>query len=441
MKFYVENFGCQMNEHDMAKMESLLLQDGLERSRNIVDADIIIVNTCCVREKAEQKFYSFMGRLRTMKMRKGTLLGVTGCIAQMEKEGLKERLPFIDFSLGPSSIHRIREAVRCSTNGETVLDFSENGCDASLFVRPAYADGKAKAYVTVMKGCNNFCTYCIVPFVRGREVSRESSDVMSEIEGLARSGVKEVTLLGQNVNSYNRGREDLSFPELLGAVNGVRGIERIRFVTSHPKDLSEELIDCFGRLEKLCESIHLPFQAGSDRILERMNRGYTIGQYLHMVSALREKCNDIAITSDCIVGFPGEDEDDFRKTMDLVRTVDFDGLYSFAYSPRKFTAAASLDRMVPREEAMQRLKSLQSLQKAITLARNKGYEGRRVEVLVDGLSRHSGEELAGRTRTNKIVNFRGNKDLLGKIVEVEIVKGYANSLKGDKRMAEGGTGC
>ncbi|MBP1734123.1 MAG: tRNA 2-methylthioadenosine synthase [Deltaproteobacteria bacterium] len=441
MKFCIENFGCQMNEHDMEKMACLLSSKGMDRTLDVNSADVVIVNTCCIREKAEQKFYSLMGRLKKIKRRKGLVLGVTGCIAQQEKDAIGEKLPFIDFSLGPSSIHRVAEAVDHASRKDRFFDFSDNGCTASLLVEPGNANKKFKTYVTIMKGCNNFCSYCIVPYVRGREVSRESSDIMREIENLSTLGIKEVTLLGQNVNSYNKGGDDISFPELLKGINAINGIERIRFVTSHPRDLSNELIECFGSLNKLCESIHLPFQSGSDRVLKLMNRGYTTEEYRKKVSLLRQRCADIAITADCIVGFPGESEDDFELTMGLVNDVRFDGLFSFAYSPRKFTAAANLPDEVTREMAFERLTRLQKYQKSITLECNKAMEGKVTEVLVEDRSKHSREEMTGRTRTNKIVNFQGSSDMIGSLVEVEIVKGYANSLKGEVRKPTGGRTC
>jgi tRNA-2-methylthio-N6-dimethylallyladenosine synthase len=270
--------------------------------------------------------------------------------------------------------------------------------------------------------------------VRGREKSRQSSDILEEIRGLAHRGVKEVTLLGQNVNSYNKGQKDLSFPELLSKVNDINGIERIRFVTSHPKDLSRELIDCFGSLEKLCEHIHLPFQSGSNKVLGLMNRGYAVEEYSRKLDLLKNRCNKIAVTSDCIVGFPGEDEKDFEATMALVKSVRFDGLFSFCFSPRKSTRAAALPNSVPREEAMRRLQELQSVQKVITREKNRALEGREAEVLAEGMSKNSTEELTGRARSNKVVNFKGARNLVGELVEVEIIKGCANSLKGARLM-------
>ena len=430
VRYFIENFGCQMNEHDMEKVESLLLSSGFEQANGIDEASLVLVNTCCVREKAEQKFYSLMGRLKRAKKKGGFILGVTGCIAQAEKKELLGRLPFVDFALGPSAIHRVEEAIAAALDGKAFSDFSDNGCLSSLYIRPGVARRKVKAFVTIMKGCDNFCSYCIVPYVRGREKSRPSKDIREEVEELAAQGVREVILLGQNVNSYNKGAGDLSFPELLRSINGVEGLERIRFVTSHPKDLSRELIDCFGTLSKLCEQIHLPFQSGSDKVLALMNRGYTRAEYEAKVEMLKERCPDIALTADCIVGFPGEADEDFRQTMSLLEHVAFDGVFSFCFSPRKHTAASMLPEPVARDTAVSRLHELQAVQRAITLKKFRAMEGSRTEVLAEGLSRNSDKELTGRTRTNRIVNFPGTPDMIGKLVEVKIVEGCANSLRG-----------
>ncbi|PKN05927.1 MAG: tRNA (N6-isopentenyl adenosine(37)-C2)-methylthiotransferase MiaB, partial [Deltaproteobacteria bacterium HGW-Deltaproteobacteria-7] len=311
MKFVIENFGCQMNDHDMGKMGSVLIDHG-HLPGSIEDADVVIVNTCCIREKAEQKFYSLMGRLQLLRRKKGLILGVTGCIAEQEKEGIFERLPFIDFSLGPSNIHRVAEAVENAAARTRTSAFGDNGLSLSLMIRPHNTRRGIKGYLTIMKGCNNFCSYCVVPYVRGREESRRSDDVLAEVREMAARGIVDVTLLGQNVNSYNNGNDDLSFPELLREIDAIPGISRLRFVTSHPKDISQELIECFGTLNTLCESIHLPFQSGSDRILALMNRGYTAAEYLGKVEALKKQCPAIAITADCIVGFPGEEDGDFE---------------------------------------------------------------------------------------------------------------------------------
>lgn len=438
MKFLIENFGCQMNDHDMERMTVALSGEGLSLAPDAIEADLIVVNTCCVRAKAEQKFYSRMGRLRSIKKKNGTILGVTGCIAQLEKDNIFRKLPFIDFALGPSRADAIVRAVEEARKGVRFSDFSGSGTEIALPVI-AGNDFKAplRASVTIMRGCNNFCSYCVVPYVRGRESSRNSTDVLEEIRTLARGGTKEVTLLGQNVNSYNKNAQDVSFPELLHKINDINGIERIRFVTSHPKDLSGSLIECFSSLNKLCEAIHLPFQSGSDRLLKLMNRGYTVGEYREKIAVLRQTCPGIAVTADCIVGFPGEGEEDFLETMKLVEEIEFDNIFSFAYSPRKFTSAAKLPNPVPVDVALARLLHLQKKQKAITVARNESLVGTRVEVLVENNSKNSKEDLSGRTRGNKIVNFRGNNNMIHNFVEVDIIKGYANSLRGENPEYKG----
>lgn len=418
-----------MNEHDSEKMASLLKGRGFEEVSDPLHADVVIVNSCCVRKKAEEKFLSYLGRLRRLKGKKNLIIGATGCIVQLEKEALVERMGYVDFFLGPSSIHKIVDAVETAKRGIRYWDFTEDGTE-TLCLKPATEQKKIKAYVTIMKGCNNFCSYCIVPYTRGREESRRSEEILDEIRMLAESGVKEITLLGQNVNSYNRGSNDIPFPELLKRINEIQGIERIRFVTSHPKDLSDDLINCFGTLSKLCEHIHLPFQSGSNKILALMNRNYTKEEYLEKVEKLRKVCPGIAITADCIVGFPGEEDEDFEETMDLVRRVRFHNIFSFAYSPRKYTSALLLPNPVPREKALERLYILQKEQKRITLERNMELEGKKVEVLIEGVSKKSSSELTGRTRTNVIVNFEGPMGLIGRTVEVLVTKGYANSVKG-----------
>lgn len=429
MNFFIETMGCQMNEHDSEKMASLLYEFGFREVNNPNDADIIIVNTCGVRKKAEQKFLSLIGRIISLKRKKGVVIGVTGCVVQLEKEKLVERLKEVDFFLGPSSIHKLKQAIDSAIVGRRYFDFSEDGGEVLCLV-PNLTEPKVKAYVTIMKGCDNFCSYCVVPYARGREISRPSSEIIDEVRYLAEKGVKEVILLGQNVNSYNKNRHDLSFPELLERVNEVEGIERIRFVTSHPKDLSVELIGCFGRLKKLCEHIHLPFQSGSNKILKLMNRGYTREEYLEKIDMLRKVCPGIAITADCIVGFPGEDEKDFEETIDLIKSVRFHNVFSFVFSPRRHAKASTLPDRVPVDVAKRRLKVLQDEQRRITLERNQELEGKRVEVLVEGRSKRYEFELTGRTRTNVVVNFPGPFELTGRIVEVLVTKGYANSVRG-----------
>jgi tRNA-2-methylthio-N6-dimethylallyladenosine synthase len=376
-----------------------------------------------------------MGRLRLRKT--GLILGVTGCVAEQEKEKIFKRLPFIDFSLGPSNIHKIAEAVENAKLRLRTEGFGDNACSPSLFIRPHNTRQGIKGFLTIMKGCNNFCSYCVVPYVRGREESRPSADVLAEVREMADRGMVDITLLGQNVNSYNNGSNDLSFPQLLRKIDAIPGISRLRFVTSHPKDISQELIECFGSLKTLCESIHLPFQSGSDRILALMNRGYTSDDYLRKVEALKKQCPGIALTADCIVGFPGETDEDFDQTMRLMESVKFDGIFSFTYSARKFTAAAKLPESVPPDVAHERLLHFQKRQKEITIETNRNMEGSIMEVLVEGPSKNSPDELSGRTRTGKIVNFTGDAGMVYKLVEVDIIKGYANSLRGKISRAPG----
>jgi tRNA-2-methylthio-N6-dimethylallyladenosine synthase len=291
---------------------------------------------------------------------------------------------------------------------------------------------KVKSYVTIMQGCDHFCSFCIVPYVRGRERSRPSHEIINEVEDLAEKGVKEVCLLGQNVNGYGKGiGEELGFPELLRRINSVNGIERIRFTTSHPADLSEELIQAFSDLPKLCEHIHLPFQSGSSRILKAMHRGYTKESYLEKIDRLKEACPSIALTADVIVGFPGEEEEDFKQTLDLMERVQFDDLYSFKYSPRKGTRAAQFQDRVEEKVKQERLALLQEIQKEITFRNNQALEGSIEEILVEGLSKQSDRDVTGRTRSNKIVNFEGDLALTGKLISVRIIKGYAHSLRGE----------
>ncbi len=430
---YIETYGCQMNEHDSERMLRLLEQLGYRETKEPNRADLILINTCSVREKPEHKVYSALGRFRKLKERKGTLIGVAGCVAQQEGERLLDRIPYLDLVIGTHAIPKIPELLeRVDGTGERVCEtaFDETG-DYLKTELPQRPLDRVKSYVTIMQGCNHFCSFCIVPYVRGRERSRPSHEILEEVRHLAEEGVKEVFLLGQNVNGYGKGVQgELDFPGLLRRINEIEGIERIRFTTSHPADLSDGLIESFSNLEKLCEHIHLPFQSGSDRILKAMNRGYSKRSYLEKIERLREECPSIAITADVIVGFPGEDEEDFEETLDLMQRVRFDDLFSFKYSPRKGTAAARMENQVREEVKQERLSRLQSIQKAITLEKNQALEGQVEQVLVEGTSKQSDREVTGRTRGYKIVNFPGGRDLLGKLVRVEILKAYPHSLKG-----------
>jgi len=434
-RVYIETYGCQMNEHDSERMVRLLESYYYQETKDPKQADLIVINTCSVREKPEHKVYSALGRYKWLKEKRGTIIGVAGCVAQQEGERLLNRVPYLDMVIGTHAIPLLPQLLqRIEVSGGKVCEtsFSQNGkyLEAVLPERPF---DQVKCYVTIMQGCDHLCSYCIVPYVRGREKSRSSREIIGEVKHLTEMGVKEVCLLGQNVNGYGKGlEEEISFSELLERIGEIEGLQRIRFTTSHPKDLSEELIQAFSRLKKLCEHIHLPFQSGSDKILKAMHRGYTKESYLEKIDRLKKVCPSIAVTADVIVGFPGEEEKDFEETLDLMRKVQFDDLFSFKYSPRKGTRASQFQDKVEEKVKQDRLFMLQEIQKEITLQKNQALESNVEEVLVEGRSKQSDQDVTGRTRSNKIVNFEGDLDLVGKLVSVRITKAYAHSLRGDK---------
>jgi tRNA-2-methylthio-N6-dimethylallyladenosine synthase len=431
---YIETYGCQMNEHDSERMLRLLESFQYLETEDPKQADLILINTCSVREKPEHKVYSALGRFKKLKEEKGTIIGVAGCVAQQEGNKLLDRVPYLDMVIGTHAIPMLPQLLqRIEVSEERVceISFSQNGkyLEAVLPERPV---GKVKSYVTIMQGCDHFCSFCIVPYVRGREKSRSSREIIEEVKHLAKMGVKEVCLLGQNVNGYGKGLEEkISFSELLERINEMEGIKRIRFTTSHPKDLSEELIQAFSKLPKLCEHIHLPFQSGSNKILKAMHRGYSRESYLEKIDCLKEVCPSIAISADVIVGFPGEDEEDFNATLDLMKRVQFDDLFSFKYSPRRGTRAAQFPDHIDEKVKQERLSILQTLQKEITIKKNQAFEGRVEEVLVEGRSKQSDQDVTGRTRSNKIANFEGDLSLFGKLVPVRITRAYPHSLRGE----------
>ena len=432
-QFFIATMGCQMNEYDSDYLGQLLLEANYSPSIGPTDADFILINTCAVRAKAEQKAYSLLGRMLALKKKKPSIvLGMVGCIAQQEGSSLKRRFPGLDFVLGTQEIGRFQDVL----NGlnpdpaERVSIELHDGTQPPIN-KPGYFKGRVKSFISIMEGCNNFCSYCIVPYVRGREVSRPSGEILEEAEHLVSEGVKEVTLLGQNVNSYRcPAKEGFNFPSLLKDINNIEGLARVRFTTSHPKDLSDDLIGCFARLEKLCPHIHLPVQAGSNRILKLMNRRYTRETYIERVERLREVRPDIAVTTDMIVGFPGESDEDFDMTLDLLKKIEFDGIFSFRYSDRQRTVAEKMDHKVDEPIKTERLYRLQNLQKAITLKKNQALIDREMEILVDGHSKRGGQ-LTGRTGGNKVVNFISNKNYIGSIIKVKIKEAFVNSLGGE----------
>jgi tRNA-2-methylthio-N6-dimethylallyladenosine synthase len=432
-KLYIETFGCQMNVNDSETMVTLLKDLDYEPTDSAAKADLILLNTCCIRAKAEQKVYSQLGRLKSLKIReKKVLLGVGGCIAQQEGERLLKRVPYLDLVFGTHSLHLLPDMVRAAEKGERLSrnDFLDPESRLDLFPRRETAGGVAR-FVTVIQGCDNFCSYCIVPYVRGREISRRSGEILQEIRQLSEAGVREVTLLGQNVNSYGiKSPEEPGFAELLHRVAELDGIERIRFTTSHPKDMSPSLIDCFAELPKLCSHVHLPAQSGSDRVLKAMNRGYTRREYLDRIAALKKARPGLTITGDMIVAFPGETEEDFRQTLSLMEEVGYTDLFSFIFSARPETAAAKLPDTLTRKEKQERLDRLQQLQHLMTRERNKSQLGSLQEVLVEGPSRR-GDQVFGRTSGNRIVNIAADPSLIGQIVTVRIIEAFQNSLLGE----------
>jgi len=428
-KFFIKTMGCQMNEYDSDLMAQDLILMGWERAEDMNEADLIIVNTCTVREKPEHKAYSFIGRAIAVKKRRpAAVVAVTGCLAQQRKEEIIERFPEVDMVVGAREVVNFSDYLKelLSSQKKIVATCLDTSLRMPALVR-GFFKGKVTAYVSIMQGCNNFCSYCIVPYVRGREISRPVDEILKEIEFLISEGVREITLLGQNVNSYKW--KDIDFPKLLREVSKIRNLWRLRFTTSHPKDLSDELIKCFEELDNLCSHMHLPFQSGSNRILRLMNRNYTREKYVELVDKLRKARPDIAITADVMVGFPGETEKDFLDTIDLIKRVEFDGLFSFKYTDRPGTRAEKMKDKVDEREKGRRLEILQKIQKEITLKKNKKLEGKEVEVLVEGYSKR-GNMFMGRTSTNKIVNFYCNFNAIGNLVKVKVEEAFANSLRG-----------
>jgi tRNA-2-methylthio-N6-dimethylallyladenosine synthase len=431
--FHIITFGCQMNEHDSERMAGILEGEGFAPSPDPEGADMVILNTCSIREKAEQKFYSELGRLTRLTGRDGRrpLIAVAGCIAQQEGRKIISRVPAVDMVIGPSDITKLRSLVTRGTAQR--LAVVETAGDSEYHQRPipASRSDRVKAWVSIMYGCDNFCTYCVVPYLRGRERSRPATDIQGEVRALAEKGYKEVTLLGQNVNSYGKGNADgTSFPALLRLVHGIDGIERIRFVTSHPRDLSRDLVAAMRDLPKVCEALHLPVQSGSDGILTAMNRRYSAGEYREKVRLLREAIPDIALTTDIIVGFPGESDEDFDRTLELLRETEFDALFAFKYSERPNTRALELPGHLPETVKDERLSRVFDLQRAVTLRKNHGQLGAVVQVLVEGRSKRGGT-LSGRTRQNRVVNVAGHDDLVGTLINVRITSAGPNSLSGE----------
>ena len=432
-KYFLYTFGCQMNENDSEKIAGMLKDMGYVPSAAAEHSDIIIFNTCCVREHAEEKVYGYLGALKRLHTDNPDLIiAVCGCMVQQKEvqSTIKEKYKHIDLVFGTHNLYKLPELLF------NVLDTRRNIIDVwdaeGNIVEGVSIERKSdlKSWVTIMYGCDNFCTYCIVPYVRGRERSRKPSDIIEEIEELAAKGIKEITLLGQNVNSY-KGGEAVLFPELLEMINRVSGIERIRFMTSHPKDLSQDLITAMRNCNKVCKHLHLPMQSGSSKILKEMNRKYTKEYYLELIEKIKKEIPEITLSTDIIVGFPGETEQDFQDTLDVVNKARFDAAYTFLYSKRTGTPAAGYDEQVPEDTAKERFNRLLALQSKICREKNEEMRDTCVEVLCEGASKNNPDMLTGRTDGNKIVNFSGDPDLYGRMMQVRITNVQTWSLEGE----------
>lgn len=435
-KYNIITFGCQMNEHDSETIAGMLQEKGCVETMSRDDSDITIINTCSVRENADKRFFGTLGQLKKLKEKNPEYVAcVCGCMMQQQHiiDTIKSKYPWVDIIFGTHNIHRFPELLEKVYSEKKKIAETFEDSDQIVEGLPAKRLYKHKSFVNIMYGCNNFCTYCIVPYTRGREKSRKPEDIVREITGLVADGVKEVTLLGQNVNSYRGAGEsgsECDFADLIYMINDIEGLERIRFMTSHPKDLSDKLIQAFVDCDKLCNYIHLPVQAGSDRVLRRMNRKYTREKYLEVVERLRKAVPDIAISTDIIVGFPGETEEDFEQTLSLVRSVKYDSAFTFLYSVRQGTPAAEYEDQIPEEAKHQRFDRLVDAVNADSAEKNAAYKGRIERVLVEGVSKKNENTLTGRTEGFKLVDFEGGRELIGQMVNVEITEGKTFSLTG-----------
>ena len=447
---YLNTIGCQMNVYDSERIAMRLAALGYQQTSSLDRADLVIVNTCTIRAKAEQKAFSFLGRLARLKKKKpGLITAIGGCVAQQEGRKIFKRIPYLDLVFGTQAIDRLPSLIqKIEKKRCRIVDIEQTDKPHFLETEDSIAPAsQVSRFVTIMRGCDNFCSYCVVPYVRGRETSRHPDAIINEIRQLAGSGLKEVTLLGQNVNSYGKKEGLCSFTELLSKISQIEQLLRIRFTTSHPKDFDEDLINAFRSNEKICDHIHLPVQSGSNHVLKRMNRKYTKELYLDKVAKLRDTCPDIAITSDIIVGFPGESDADFGETLDLIRMIEFDGLFAFKYSDRPNAPAAKFEEKVSDQQMKERLQILLDLQETFTKKKNQALVGTCLSILAEGFSKkqssgnlnhpHQAVQWTGRTSTNKIVNFcqggsPGSCDGItpGQLVNVKIEKAYSHSLWG-----------
>lgn len=431
----IRNFGCQMNEHDAEKIHGMLLAMGYETTDKSDNADVVIFNTCCVRENAEEKVFGHLGALKALKRNNpNMIIAVCGCMTEQPTivDEIKKKYKNVDLVFGTHNLHRMPELLhKCITESRRIYETSRTDKEVAEGL-PIERASNIKAWVTIMYGCDNYCSYCIVPYVRGHERSRMPEDILEEIKKLSDSGIQEITLLGQNVNSYGKDLETpVAFAELLDMICTQTKIPRIRFMTSHPKDLSDELIDVMAKHKNICRQLHLPVQSGSSEILKRMNRRYDKEKYLSLVEKVRAKIPDIALSTDVIVGFPGESEEDFAETLDLFEKVRYDMAFTFIYSKRTGTPAATYPDQIPEDVVKDRFERLLKTQNDICRELNEACVGKTLDVLVEGISRTSNSHYTGRTDSNKIVNFTCNKDYTGKIIPIKITSAQTWSLEGE----------
>jgi tRNA-2-methylthio-N6-dimethylallyladenosine synthase len=430
MRFFIHTFGCQMNENDSERIAGILAAEGAQPSDSLEESDLIIINTCAVRQKSEEKLYSFLGRLSALKKRKNVTIGVVGCVAQLYKSEILEKKPFVDFIIGPDNYNSLSEIVH-SDHAEKIISTSWSQDFHDFSPEMTFRDSQVSAYVTIMEGCNNFCSYCIVPYARGREKFRPFKSIVKEIRDLSKKGFLEIQLLGQNVNSYRDPESGKGFSSLLKEVNRTEGIEWIRFITSHPKNFTRDTAETMSGSEKVCCQLHLPIQSGSTSVLKRMNRGYTREEYLKIITMLRSLMPNISLSTDIIVGFPGETEEEFQDTLSVLEEIRFTNIFSFRYSPRPQTAAFKEKDSVPFEEKKKRLIKVQTLQKKIQLEFNSSLIGTAMKVLCLGRSKKDSQVLSGRNEGYQVVNFTSQEDVIGRYVDVRITSCGPYSLIGE----------
>lgn len=432
MKYFINTMGCKLNENDSEKIAGMLIEMGYEETDSPLDANIVVFNTCCIRENAEEKLFGKLGELKNIKAKNNMIICVGGCMSQEQHvvDKIKQSYNYVDVVFGTHNLHKLPEMIqeRIEQNKKQIDVWDIDGIIVEDL--PMKRNSNKNALVTIMYGCNNFCSYCIVPYTRGRERSRKPEDILNEVKELASKGYKEIMLLGQNVNSYDGG-ENYNFSNLLRDIDKIEGIDIVRFMSPHPKDFTDDVIDAIAECKSVCKVIHLPLQSGSTNVLKLMNRKYTKEHYLNLVDKIRAKVPEVSFTTDIIVGFPGETEEDFEETLDVVRKVDFEQVFMFIYSVRKGTVAERMDGHIPENIKSERFNRLKELADSMTAESIKKYVGTVQKVLVEGESKTNPEVLTGRTRSNKIVNFIGDKDLIGKEVSISITSEHVWYLSGN----------